>query len=86
MPDNRDARAALRCEMAELQRADSPDLLSGSVQLRLLTAAEVAERLRVPVSWVRRHGAELPGLVRLGKYIRWNSARLDEFIAAGGLG
>lgn len=53
---------------------------------RLLTANEVSGRLRVPVSWVRKHGAELPGVVRLGKYIRWDSAKLDQFIAAGGLG
>lgn len=52
----------------------------------LLDASEVAQRLRVPVSWVRKHGDDLPGVVRLGKYIRWNSGKLDEFIAAGGLG
>ena len=51
----------------------------------LLTAAEVAERLRVPLSWVRKHGKELPGLVRLGKYVRWSATELDHFIAAGGL-
>lgn len=53
---------------------------------RLLEAAEVAQRLRVPVSWVRKHGGQLPGVVRLGKYIRWESTKLDQFIAAGGLG
>lgn len=51
---------------------------------RLLTAAEVASRLRVPVSWVRKNGGHLPGLVRLGKYVRWDEKRLDELIAAGG--
>lgn len=52
----------------------------------LLKASDVAQRLRVPVSWVRKHGGQLPGVVRLGKYIRWDSAKLDQFIAAGGLG
>ena len=51
----------------------------------LLTAAEVAELLRVPLSWVRKHGKELPGLVRLGKYVRWSATELDRFIAGGGL-
>ena len=52
---------------------------------RLLTAAEVAERLRVPVSWVRKHGGEIPGMVRLGKYVRWNERELQRFIDDGGL-
>ncbi len=51
---------------------------------KLLTAAEVAARLHVPVSWVRKHGGSLPGLVRLGKYVRWSEGRLADFIAAGG--
>jgi hypothetical protein len=53
---------------------------------RLLMAEEVAACLSVPVSWVRKHGGELRGVVRLGKYIRWNAAQLDQFIAGGGLG
>lgn len=52
----------------------------------LLDASEVAQRLRVPVSWVRKHGGDLPGVVRLGKYIRWDSGKVDEFIADGGYG
>ena len=51
----------------------------------LLTAPELAERLRVPLSWVRKHGKDLPGLVRLGKYVRWSATELDRFIAGGGL-
>ena len=50
----------------------------------LLTAEDAAAKLRVPVSWVRKHGDQLPGFVRLGKYVRWNAAALDEFIARGG--
>jgi excisionase family DNA binding protein len=39
---------------------------------RLLTAAEVAERLSVPVSWVRSHtrDGDIPH-VKLGKYPRY---------------
>lgn len=50
----------------------------------LLTAEDAAAKLRVPVSWVRKHGDQLPGFVRLGKYVRWNAAGLDQFIARGG--
>jgi hypothetical protein len=73
--------------MRYADRAAAPPFSSAPVAPgTLLKASEVAARLRVPVSWVRKHGAELPGVVRLGKYIRWNSAKLDQFIAAGGLG
>ena len=75
------------------------DMVSGTNNLRsasldkmdarsvgvLLTAAEVAERLRVPVSWIRKHGNKLPGFVRLRKYVRWCAEELDQFVAAGGL-
>jgi excisionase family DNA binding protein len=49
---------------------------------RLLEAAEAAELLAVPVSWVReatRQG-ELPH-VRLGRYRRYVRADLDKWIA-----
>lgn len=72
--------------MESLESRSSPEFAPVRERSRLLTAAEVSERLRVPISWVRKHGAELPGIVRLGKYIRWDSARLNEFVAGGGLG
>ena len=37
----------------------------------MLTVSEVAARLRVPPSWVYRH-ADLLGVYRLGKYLRFN--------------
>jgi excisionase family DNA binding protein len=48
---------------------------------RLLTAAEIAERLNVPEGWVRestRSGA-MPA-VRLGKYWRYDSAKVEAWI------
>ena len=54
----------------------------------LLTVEELAERLRVPVSWVREQtrsrslqGDPLPHL-RLGRYIRfqWRSQELDAWL------
>ena len=48
---------------------------------RLLTAAEVAERLAVPVSWVRestRSGA-IP-VVELGRYRRYRLAEVEAWL------
>ena len=53
---------------------------------RLLTPNEAAILLRVPVSWVyerTRHNA-MPGLVRIGKYVRVRESVLLDFIESGG--
>ena len=53
---------------------------------RLLTVKQAAQRLQVPVSWVyerTRHDA-MPGLVRLGKYVRIRETDLENFISNGG--
>lgn len=49
---------------------------------RLLTAAEVAERLAVPVSWVyaETRAGRLPH-VRLGRYYRYASESINAFVA-----
>ena len=50
--------------------------------LRLYTLIEISEILNVPVSWLyerSRHDA-LPGLVRLGKYVRINEEGLRELM------
>src|SRR5271167_4334155 len=51
---------------------------------RLLTVREVAELMRVPVSWVydrtRRRGAEQLPHIKLGKYLRFEEALVQEFI------
>ena len=52
--------------------------------LRLYTLIEISEILNVPVSWLyerSRHDA-LPGLVRLGKYVRINEEGLRELMRA----
>jgi excisionase family DNA binding protein len=58
------------------------------VSERLLTAAEVAERLAVPVGWVREHtrSGAIPH-IRLGRYIRYVDDDVDawvESLKAGG--
>jgi excisionase family DNA binding protein len=52
----------------------------------LLTVDEAAARLRVPVSWIyeRTRMNAMPGLVRIGKYVRISESALDVFIAEGG--
>ena len=53
---------------------------------RLLTVKQAAKLLRVPVSWVyerTRHDA-MPGLVRIGKYVRVRESILLDFIESGG--
>jgi excisionase family DNA binding protein len=49
--------------------------------VRLLTAAEVAERLNVPASWPLRAAREL-GMphVQLGRYVRFDWAEVEAWI------
>ena len=50
---------------------------------RLLTAADVAELLSVPVSWVREHTRSgLIPHVQLGRYVRYREETLVSWVAA----
>ena len=53
---------------------------------RLLTVQEVADRLRVPLSWVydRTRSNDIPGQVKIGKYVRIRESELDIYIRHGG--
>ena len=60
----------------------------GAAEDRLLTAAEIAELLTVPESWIREHtrSGAMPH-VRLGRYIRYERADVVawvETLKAGG--
>ena len=50
----------------------------------LLTVAEVAELLKVPVSWVyertRRSGVERIPHLKLGKYLRFHACEVREWL------
>jgi excisionase family DNA binding protein len=48
----------------------------------LMTPDEVAKTLRVHRSWVYAHQQEIPGLVRLGRYVRFRRAAIEEFLHA----
>jgi hypothetical protein len=47
----------------------------------LLNAEQVAPRLKVPVSWVYANANEIPGFVRLGRYIRFRPSVFNKFIS-----
>ncbi len=47
----------------------------------LLEAETVAELLRVPQSWVYANADEIPGVLRLGRYVRFRPAILQLFLA-----
>jgi hypothetical protein len=46
----------------------------------LATPAEVARMLCVPVTWVYAHQRELPGLLRLGRYVRFRRTVIEQFL------
>ena len=52
----------------------------GSLE-RLFDAEEVAPRLKVPVSWVYTNANQIPGFIRLGRYIRFRPTAFNEFIS-----
>jgi excisionase family DNA binding protein len=51
---------------------------------RILTVQEVAEMLRVPVSWVyervRRDGSDRLPHFKLGKYVRFRASAISEWL------
>ncbi|MGA2989875.1 MAG: helix-turn-helix domain-containing protein [Candidatus Korobacteraceae bacterium] len=51
---------------------------------QLLTVSEIAEALKVPVSWVyertRRRGAERMPHIKLGKYLRFEPASIRTWL------
>lgn len=47
---------------------------------RLLTAEAVAPLLQVPRSWVYANADQIPGVVRLGRYVRFRPAMIKQFL------
>ncbi len=50
---------------------------------RLLTSAEVAELLAVPVATLYkwRYAGSGPPAIRLGKYLRWDPSEVEKWLA-----
>jgi predicted DNA-binding transcriptional regulator AlpA len=47
----------------------------------LFEAVRVAELLKVPESWVYANADEIPGVLRLGRYVRFRPAVIHRFLA-----
>jgi hypothetical protein len=52
---------------------------------RLLKAGAVASLLKVPKSWVYTNADEIPGVLRLGGYIRFRPAAIERFLGGSEL-
>ncbi len=46
----------------------------------LLEAEQVAELMKVPTSWVYANAEEVPGVLRLGRYVRFRPATITAFL------
>ena len=62
----------------------SPTESNGEYSAQLLTVSEIAQTLRVPVSWVyertRRQGFERMPHIKLGKYLRFDPNIVSEWL------
>jgi predicted DNA-binding transcriptional regulator AlpA len=47
----------------------------------LMSAEEVAALLKVPPSWVYANAKEIPGRIRLGRYVRFRPSVIRKFLA-----
>ncbi len=47
---------------------------------QLLEAEQVAELMKVPTSWVYANADEVPGVLRLGRYVRFRPATISAFL------
>lgn len=47
---------------------------------RLLEAAQVSALLKVPASWVYANADQIPGVLRLGRYLRFRPDTINEFL------
>lgn len=46
----------------------------------LFNAEQIAPRLKVPISWVYANASQIPGFLRLGRYIRFRPSLFNKFI------
>jgi hypothetical protein len=47
---------------------------------RLLDAAQAAELMKVPLSWVYANADNIPGVLRLGRYVRFRPIVFSRFL------
>jgi len=46
----------------------------------LLNSEQIAPRLKVPTSWVYANADQIPGFLRLGRYVRFRPSVFNQFI------
>ena len=44
--------------------------------------AELASLLRVPITWIASHAEMIPGMFRLGRYLRFRRAAIEEWLGS----
>jgi excisionase family DNA binding protein len=62
------------------QSVEEPPAAAAPGPDRLLSAAEVAQRLGVAKDWVYRRSQSLPFAVRLGGHVRFSAAGLERYL------
>ena len=48
---------------------------------RLLVVEQVAPLMKVPESWIYANADDIPGVLRLGRYVRFMPATIRQFLA-----
>ena len=44
--------------------------------------AELTELLRVPITWIATHAESIPGMFRLGRYLRFRRLAIEEWLGS----
>jgi len=52
---------------------------------RLLEAEQTAALLNVPPSWVYANADQIPGVLRIGRYVRFRQAVIKQFLGGSGV-
>lgn len=65
-------------------RASAIEQWLGALE-RVLEAEDVAKLLKVPTSWVYTNADQIPGVLRLGRYIRFRPVVIGRFLGGSEL-
>ena len=60
-------------------RSSSIEQWLGSLD-RVLEAEQVSVLLKVPTSWVYAKADQIPGVLRLGRYVRFRPSTINQFL------
>jgi predicted DNA-binding transcriptional regulator AlpA len=74
--------AALHLSLAARLRELFPPVSASAAGDRLLTVADVADRMSLSAHAVYRRAARLPFTVRVGRYLRFSERGLEEYLGS----